>query len=47
MLNSNETIKVAHPQQLVNQSMLNSALVIKKSAPRLVKSRKYLVFDQR
>ena len=47
MLNSNKTIKVAHPQQLVNQSMLNSALVIKKSATRLVKSRKYLSFDQR
>ena len=28
MLNSNEPIKVAHFQKLVNQSMLNGALVI-------------------
>ena len=28
MLNSNEPIKVAHPQKLANQSMLNGALVI-------------------
>ena len=28
MLNSNKPIKVAHPQKLVNQSMLNGALVI-------------------
>ena len=30
MLNSNEPIKVAHLQKLANQSVLNSALVIKK-----------------
>ena len=28
MLNSNEPIKVAHPQKLANQSKLNDALVI-------------------
>ena len=26
MLNSNEPVKVAHPQKLANQSMLNGAL---------------------
>ena len=30
MLNSKEPIKVAHLQKLANQSVLNSALVIKK-----------------
>ena len=30
MLNSNEPIKVAHLQKLANQSVMNSALVIKK-----------------
>ena len=28
MLNSNEPIKVAHLQKLINQSMLNGAIVI-------------------
>ena len=31
MLNSNEPIKVAHLQKLVNQSVLNGAFVIEKN----------------
>ena len=51
MFNSNETIKVAHLQKLVNQSLLNGALVMemvnhsfsesKKSFGRLIKQRKF------
>ena len=44
ILTSNESIKVAHPQQLANQSMVNGALVMEIVTILLVKARKTLVF---
>ena len=43
MLISNEPIKVAHLKKLVNQSMVNGALVIEMVTILLVKARKTLV----
>ena len=43
MFNSNEANKVVHPQKLVNQSMLNDALVIKIVHNSFNESKKNLV----
>ena len=46
-LNSNEPIKVAHLQQLANQSVLNGALVIEKWLNNsFSESKKNLSFDK-
>ena len=44
ILTSNESIKVAHLQQLANQSMVNGVLVMEIVTILLVKARKTLVF---
>ena len=46
MLNSNEPFKVACPQNLANQYMLNGALVIEMINNLLVKIRETLVVSQ-
>ena len=43
IFNSNEPIKVAHLQELTNQSLLNGALVMEIVIIILVKARKTLV----
>ena len=46
MLNSNESIKVAHLQKLANQSILNSAFVIEMVNNYFRKSKKTFFIDK-